>query len=67
MLIIVVGYTGAKRGSCFKFLWVPANLMQYDLLSILTPFFFFTEIGQKIRKVPPEKLNPVRGVWGALE
>ena len=35
---LVVGYTGAKKGSYFKFLRVPACLMQYDLLSILTPF-----------------------------
>ena len=38
LFIIVVGYTGAKKGSCFKFLRVPSYLMQYDLLSILTPF-----------------------------
>ena len=37
-ILLVVGYTGAKKGSCFKFLRVPAYLMQYDLLSILTPF-----------------------------
>ena len=37
-IIIVVSYTGAKKGSCFKFFRVPAYLMQYDLLSILTLF-----------------------------
>ena len=26
------------QGSCFKFLRVPAYMMQYDPLSILTPF-----------------------------
>ena len=38
LFLIVVGYTGAKKGSCFKFLRASAYLMQYDLLSILTPF-----------------------------
>ena len=60
---LVVGYTGAKKGSCFKFLRVPAYLMQYDLLSILTPFFFI-EISQKNETVPSKKLNWMRGVCG---
>ena len=38
VLELVVGYTGAKKETCFKFLRVPVYLMQYDLLSILTPF-----------------------------
>ena len=66
IVLVVVGYTGAKKGSCFKFLRVPAFLMQYDLLSILTPFFI--EIGQKMRRCPPKKLNRMRGVlWGVLK
>ena len=52
-IIVVVGYTGAKKGSCFKFLRVPAYLIQYDLLSILT-LFFFIEIGQKMRQCRPK-------------
>ena len=38
IMILVISYTGAKKGSCFKFLRVPLYLMQYGLLSILTPF-----------------------------
>ena len=61
-LLLVVGYTGAKKGSCFKFLRVPLYLMQYGLLSILTLFFYWNR--PKNETVPSKKLNWMRGVCG---
>ena len=45
-------YTGAKKGSCFRFLRGPPYMMQYVLLSILTPFFI--EIDQKMSWCRPK-------------
>ena len=59
---IVVGYTGAKKGSCFKFLRVPAYLMQYDLLSILTPFLLKSP--QKWECRPKKNKSDEGGLWG---
>ena len=62
---IVVGYTGAKKGSCFKFLRVPAYLMQYNLLSILTPFLL--KSAKKWDSAVQKTKSEEGGLWGVLK
>ena len=37
-IIVEVGYTGLKKGLCFKFLGAPAHMKRNVALSILMPF-----------------------------
>ena len=64
-IILVVGYTGAKKGSCFKFLRVPAYLMKYDLLSILTPFLL--KSAKKWDSAVQKTKSDEGGLWGVLK
>ena len=54
MIILEVGYTGVKKGSCFKFLRTPSHMKQNVALSILPPFT--SKSAKKNEKVPPK--NP---------
>ena len=64
-LWLVVSYTGAKKGSCFQFLRVPAYLMQYDLLSILTPFLL--KSAKKWDSAVQKTKSDEGGLWGVLK
>ena len=57
-VILVVGYTGGKKGWCFKILRVPAYLERQVVLSILTPFI---KNWLKNEVEPAKKLIPTRG------
>ena len=64
-VLVVVGYTGPKKGSYFKFLRVPAYLMQYDLLSILTPFLL--KSAKKWDSAVQKTKSDEGGLWGVLK
>ena len=61
---LVVGCTGAKKGSCFKFLRVPAYLMQYDLLSIL---ILLLKSAKKWDSAVQKTKSDEGGLWGVLK
>ena len=63
IVLVVVGYRGAKKGWCFKNLRGQSYLMQYVFLINLTPFFLKKKSVEKWDRVG-QKMAAAVGLYG---